>query len=85
MDYLYYTNWIPTWTPSTSGKGQIVQLCCIYEINNSSIELVCYQPHGRDWVQHFLECYLQLDLVFGLSIEAVRIKEASPVVLFWIY
>lgn len=82
MNYLYYTNWIPTRTPLASGEGQIVQLCYVCEINNSSIEPVCYQPHGRDWVQHFLECYLQLDLVFGLSIEVMRIKEASPVILF---
>ena len=58
--------------------AQIVRLRCVCQINDPSIELVSYPPLGKDWVQRFLKRHPQLDSVFGLSIEAAGIKEATP-------
>jgi hypothetical protein len=58
--------------------AEIVRLRRVAQINDSSIELVSYPPLGKDWAQRFIKRHPQLGSVFGLSIEAARIKEASP-------
>ena len=58
--------------------AHVVRLQRITQTNDSSIELVSYPPLGKDWVQRFLKRHPQLGSVFSLSIEASRIKEATP-------
>jgi DDE superfamily endonuclease/Tc5 transposase DNA-binding domain len=47
------------------------------KINDSSIENVYYPPLGKEWVQRFLQRHPRLQTVFGITIEAARIKSAS--------
>ena len=68
----------PATHPLLREMAQIIRLRRVAQINDSSIELVSYPPLSKDWVQRFLKRHPQLGTVFSLSIEASRIKEATP-------
>jgi len=50
---------------------------CVKGINEEGMQLVEYDPIGRDWVRRFISRYPELASITPRSIDAVRIKDIS--------
>jgi hypothetical protein len=53
----------------------------LHGINEPSVELVTYDPIGRQWVQRFLQRHPELKSIMGKCIELARVKESTPEVI----
>src|SRR5579859_4618512 len=58
--------------------AEIIRNRRVVGVNDDSIQLVNYEPFGRDWVARFLSRHPQLESVRRKLIEAARIKDVSP-------